>query len=366
MTMTQTIDGAPQIKRITDFLSSGSFDGFTSKDLFIKQIVKKGWGQDIVALSNMAEALTNIAIQNTQKLLECRSLLHEVVARAMHRSVVPYNAGSLLKVKEYGKHGYYLEHMNITLGACGRCGVEDYKDINEAISRHLVDLSMEQKNYHAPLMPHVKMRWSADQAGIIYSVWLYDQNYNTDLHTELKHKWLSYMNHNMTHACTGLFQTEVMRKKSYSYEPRGCALAYLIHYMSRFSRDTATDQWEKFNQHMPAKLLGLRGYREYLPEYKGRWTPDSGPIVFGMGVAASGLALNAATSLGDMAGAKLLKASVGSLIGFCHIIDHIPLLNKISRVGTDLLASSIYLNAITKIDWYGETSGITADKTNGV
>ena len=143
MTMTQTIVGAPQIKKITDFLSSGSFDGFTSKDLFIKQIVKKGWGHEIVALSNMAEALTNIAIQNTQKLLECRSLLHEVVARAMHRSVIPYNAGSLLKVKEYGKHGYYLEHMNIILGACGRCGVHDYKDINEAISRHLVDLSME-------------------------------------------------------------------------------------------------------------------------------------------------------------------------------------------------------------------------------
>ena len=53
----QVWEGAPQLKRITDFLSRKSFDGFTSKDLFIKQIVKKGWGQDIAALSNMAEAL---------------------------------------------------------------------------------------------------------------------------------------------------------------------------------------------------------------------------------------------------------------------------------------------------------------------
>jgi hypothetical protein len=126
--------------------------------------------------------------------------------------------------------------------------------------------------------------------------------------------------------------------------------------MSRFEHKIALDQWEKFNQHMSAKLLGFTGYREYLPEYKGRWTPDSGPIVFGMGVAASGLALNAATSVGDVNGAKHLKASVGSVICLCRIIDHVPLLNKISRVGTDLLASSIYLNAITKVDWYIETS----------
>mgnify|MGYP006148736303 FL=1 len=349
-------DGAPQMKRIIDFLSINSFDGFTSKDLFIKQIFKKGWGQDIVALSNMAEALTNIAIQNPNNMKKYKTLVLKVAHRAMDKSVMPYKSKTLMTVKNYGKHGYYLEHMNIILGACGRCGVVDYKDLNEAISKHLIKLSMGQHNFHAPLMPNVKMRWSADQAAIIYSVWLFDKNYGTRLHVELKEKWLLYMSCHMTHKNTGLFETEVMRKKSYSFQPRGCAIAYLIHYMSRFEHKIALDQWEKFNQHMSAKLFGFTGYREYLPEYKGRWTPDSGPIVFGMGVAASGLALNAATSVGDVNGAKHLKASVGSLIGLCRIIDHIPLLNKISRVGTDLLASSIYLNAITKVDWYIETS----------
>ena len=48
--------------QIKDFLESEDFNGFTKKDLFIMQFIKKGWGQDIAALSNMAEALTNIPL----------------------------------------------------------------------------------------------------------------------------------------------------------------------------------------------------------------------------------------------------------------------------------------------------------------
>lgn len=43
--------------RVETFLTRGSFIGFTIDDLFIKRFVPKGWGQDIAALSNMAEAI---------------------------------------------------------------------------------------------------------------------------------------------------------------------------------------------------------------------------------------------------------------------------------------------------------------------
>lgn len=366
MLLAKALGGESQLKRIIDFLSTESFAGFTSKDLFIKQFIKKGWGQDIAALSNMAEALTNLAIQDPSNILTYKALIMEVANRAMDNSVIPYNNKSLITVKNFGKHGYFLEHMNIILGALARCGAHDYKDINERISKHLLDLSMRQRNYHAPLMPNVKMRWSADQAAIIYSIWLYDQNYGTDLHVELKDKWLAYMISEMTHYETGLFETEVMRKKDYSYEPRGCAIAYLVHYMSRFSHEVAANQWKKFNFYMSKEIVGQQGYREYLPSYQGRWTPDSGPIIFGMGVAATGLALNAATSIGDEVKANHLRASVGRLLGFCRIVDYIPLLSKVSRIGTDLLASSIYLNAITKTNWYGDTNGSASATNQGV
>ena len=53
-----------RFEKIKRFLLKDDFNGFTSDDLFIMQFIKKGWGQDIAALSNMAEALVNLSIKN--------------------------------------------------------------------------------------------------------------------------------------------------------------------------------------------------------------------------------------------------------------------------------------------------------------
>ena len=53
-----------RLESIRRFLLRKDFNGFTSEDLFIMQFIKKGWGQDIAALSNMAEALVNLSIKS--------------------------------------------------------------------------------------------------------------------------------------------------------------------------------------------------------------------------------------------------------------------------------------------------------------
>ena len=53
--------------KIKDFLMRPDFNGFTKEDLFIMSIIKKGWGHDIAALSNMAEAITNLSVSNPKQ-----------------------------------------------------------------------------------------------------------------------------------------------------------------------------------------------------------------------------------------------------------------------------------------------------------
>ena len=106
---------AKKYNQIKSFLEADNFNGFTKKDLFIMQFIKKGWGQDIVALSNMAEALTNIAVNKLKPILEVKELLKVVVHRSLHNKVNPYKR-DINKVKSLGKYGYYLEHLNIILG----------------------------------------------------------------------------------------------------------------------------------------------------------------------------------------------------------------------------------------------------------
>jgi hypothetical protein len=211
---------------------------------------------------------------------------------------------------------------------------------------------MSYANYHADLLPNVNMKWSADQAAIIYSLWLFDQNNKTELSTDLSEKWCRYMKEEGTHQPTGLFITEVLGTRKYSNQPRGCALSYLVHYMGRFAPREAKAQWNLYKKQMMIRVMGKTGFREFLRDYDGAWSPDSGPIIAGIGIAATGLALNAASTIGDSKTYKALEKSMNPVHSILAKGNGMPGVNMISKIGTDLLSSSIWLNAETKNDWY--------------
>jgi len=336
--------------KIKRFLLKNNFNGFSADDLFIMQFIKKGWGQDIAALSNMAESLVNLSIKNPHD-KQYIALIEKVVIRALHPKVNPYKK-DINSVNNYGKFGYFLEHLNIVLGSYQRIAGDRYVELNEKISNHLLKMSMTYSNYHADLLPNANMKWSADQAAIIYSLWLFDQNNSANLSGEIADKWLMYMNNNCVHKSTGLYQTEVMGTKKYSKQPRGCAMAYLIHYMNRFKPEEAQKQWVLFKKHMMIKVMRHTGFREYLEQYKGGWTPDSGPIIKGVGIAATGLALNAASTVGDIKTYKKLNKGMEMVYNIIRKGNVIPGVNMFTKIGTDLLSTSIWLNAETKIKWY--------------
>lgn len=344
-------DADSRYERVKEFLSKQDFNGFSKDDLFIMQFIKKGWGHDIATLSNMAEALTNLAIRTPGNLPEYQRLLKEAVHRAIHPKVNPYRK-KIETVKHFGKYGYYLEHLNITLGAYQRVVDDQYKDLNKRISLHLMKNTLSYTNYHADLLPHVKMKWSADQAAILYSLWLYDQNNGTDISSKLIQQWLTYMDTKGTHKKTGLYKTEVLGTRKYSHQPRGCSISYLCHYMGKFAFEPARRQWELYKQYMMTTVMGKVGFREYLPDYEGNWSPDSGPIIAGVGIAATGLALNAASTIGDGETYRALEKSMNPIYSMVSKGDKIPMLNMLTKLGTDLLASAIWLNAETKENWY--------------
>ena len=332
--------------RLSAFLLRPNFHGFTKDDLFIKRLIGKPWGQDIAALSNMAEGFLNVS-QSGERSDKPLLHLNKAVELALHPKVNAYKK-DLSKVRTLGYHGYYLEHLNTILGCYALAGGTGYEETHSRVSEHLVKISLEEGNAHARLIPYVKMRWAADQAAIINSLWLYDQAAGGNLHSEPSERWQSYMHQNCKHA-TGLFQTEVMNCKKYSKQPRGCSMAYLIHYCSSFAPDLAKQQWSLFKEHMHHRSFGFWGFREYLKGYKGGMNPDSGPVLFGLGVAASGLAMKAAASTGDVDVFERLHKSARPLLAAAEGLKAVPVINLVSLVATDMLSTSIQFSAITKL-----------------
>jgi hypothetical protein len=291
----------------------------------------------------MAEAISLRHRHQHLDLVSAKSLMMAAIERALHKSVSPYRK-NISAINDLGSHGYYLEHLNIILGNAASIGVIQYENLNLRISEHLSEQSLAQTNAHAPLMPHVKMRWSADQAAILHSLWMCDKNYKTDFHKKPSERWLDHMKLNMTDEKTGLFQTEAMGVKQYSKQPRGCALSYLIHYASSFAPDVAQEQWCGYKEHMLIKRMGVLGFREYLETYEGKWTPDSGPIIMGIGVAATGLGLKAASTVNDIVLTSQIKQSIDMILKLLNALTPIHGINRLALLGTDILASSIYLN----------------------
>ena len=346
-------------ERIKRFLEQENFQGFTKRDLFIKNFIPKAWGQDIAALSNMAEVIRNTQYENmkggsSRKLKrEKIFLIDRVVQFAIHPKVNPWKK-SIEKVADFNHYGYYLEHLNIILGCYQSVAGDGYLDLNTRVTLYLRDESLSQPNAHARLIPHVKMRWAADQAAIIYSIWLYDQNNRTTYHEELKKRWIEYMENHGKHKETGMYITEVMGVKEYSNQPRGCSHAYMCYYMEHFDGVHGQQQWELFKEHMLVNGYFLSGFREYLPGYKGKWTPDSGPIIFGIGVAATGLALKPMQVWGEYWQSRMCSVrdtvKWGMLLSYS--LSRIPFVGRFVSIGDDLLANSIMLAADTTAQKY--------------
>ncbi len=129
-------------KTVSDFLEEDSFTGFTQEHLFIKRFIKNAWGQDIAALSNMAEAIAGLYALELIDDETARHRLNMIVNRALHKSVRPYS-GTLENQSSLGLYGYYLEHLNIILGHFQAAGDNKHLTLNERITVHLRDLSLE-------------------------------------------------------------------------------------------------------------------------------------------------------------------------------------------------------------------------------
>lgn len=335
-----------RLQRVHDFLDRGGFDGFTRQDLLLP-----AW-HSIVTLSNMAETITNRFVKGELPTKDAINYLNAIVARAVHPRVNPYRR-SIDRVGDLSRWGYYLEHLNICLGALGRVNPNHgFRELNTRVSEHLVENTMKYDNFHADLHARSRMKWPADQAAILYSLWLYDQNYGTNLSQTPTEGWFSYMDEHAVDQGSGLYITEVMNRKKFSKTPRGCALSYLSHYVGRFDSKRAQHIWDKYKQVFLKKTVIGVGFREYPESFKYRWTPDSGPIILGLGAAATGIGLNAASTLDDMTTYQMLEKTLNrSQSGFFGLEGLIGN-TLVTRIATDLLATSIRLNAETKMKWF--------------
>lgn len=253
----------------------------------------------IIALSNLADGCVGQARAKPGLQKEARACVESVLARAL----------ALGKSRD----GLYLSHLNLIYGAMDRLGPCANEVEHARLSRELAMRSLADPLRHASSYESTSLRWPADQSVTLASLARYDTAHGGDLLKDPLAQWKTVVAQHLDPK-TGLPWSEVTGKGPGAKFPRGCAQSYLTRYLSEVDAPLAATWWAAYREHFFVRLGPVVGFREWPRGVERRGDIDSGPIVMGIGTAASAFALSAAKAQGDLALAAQLEAGAQAVM----------------------------------------------------
>ncbi|MDP2305815.1 MAG: hypothetical protein Q8P18_07285 [Pseudomonadota bacterium] len=147
-------------------------------------------------------------------------------------------------------------------------------------------------------------RYPVDVAAGIASIGLYDRVTGAD-HGALLASWSASLRAN--YVVHGLLLQSVWRDGAPADAPRGSGTFLASYFLSFWDRALATELYQGGRAALYDTVGGLGVMREYRVGQDGKIDIDSGPIIAGYGVSATGFAIGAARAAGDIATATALS-----------------------------------------------------------
>jgi hypothetical protein len=301
-------------------------------------------GFRVIALSHMACGLANVAQLDASRRVEALSLIEETIRRALSAEVAP-SSKFLEEPKGWGRGNLYLSHLNLILGAYRAAGGDGRFDaLHGRLSRYLSEASAREPDFTLASFGGAD-KWPADQAVTLDSLYAYDRAHGTHLSDKPIRGWLDFMKAKMTDPELGLHDSHFTAGGRPS-RPRGCALSWSALYMAQFAPEEARRLYGDYRRQYFRSRLGLGGFREWPPGENRGMNADTGPIVLGIGFAASGLAIGPARLFGDRdAYAAMMRA--GAFLGW-----PIQCGGRRSYLFAPLLGEAILFDGETATRWF--------------
>lgn len=272
------------------------FDGYGTFDVFVPQF-------GIVALSHMASGLLNVYVAEPDRRSEVQGYLREVSRRALSAKVSPSQTPTAPSSR-LDDDNLFWSHLALILGIerYVRCDAKacpedtDQDRVQERLVRHLLARTMASGVYNARSFPGSPM-WPADQTVTLLAMKLYDETHGTSLHEEPLRGLLGVLRQRADPR-TGLFPSALSPVENADV-PRGCATSWSVLYLAQLEPDVAFNQYTRARAHLRENILGVGGFREWPRGRGGGQNVDSGPIVLGVGMAATALGLGPARVFRD-------------------------------------------------------------------
>ncbi len=152
------------------------------------------------------------------------------------------------------------------------------------------------------------MTWAEDAIFALESLRLHDLIFHSD-YSKARYAWLSWLKNHLDKE-SGMMVSQVNpRSGEIDDGARGSALSWALAFLPQLDEEFARSQFAKFRESWFVPFGGMLGIYEW---YKGKEKPTQfhvGPVVFGLGAAASGIGIAACKANEDyVSWHKLLRS----------------------------------------------------------
>jgi hypothetical protein len=255
-------------------------------------------GFRIIALSHVADGCAQQARAHPER--------RAAAARCLERILELADRTRPARTDAQVVDGLWLSHLALILGAADAVGPCLNPVRHRAIAQRLARESLEDPHAHVASYGTQPFRWPADQAATLAALGRFDSAHRESLGAKPLAAWKKAM---VLSPSWGIPISEVSRKAKGAAHPRGCAQSFMTRYLAEVDAPLAAEWWSRYRKHFMVRFPGVVGFREWPPGVERAADVDSGPIIMGVGAAASAFAIAAARSQGDEPLALELEAA---------------------------------------------------------
>ena len=207
-------------------------------------------------------------------------------------------------------HAAYLGYLNVLISHRRLLGPMSTKhaQLNDRVTRALVrrlrrSRLLQLQSYPSEVFP-------VDNAAVVGSIGLYDRAVGAD-HSRLLARWGRQLRRRAVDPESGLLRQQLdPRTGAPGDVPRGSGTALAVYFLSFSDPRLSRELYRALRTNQASTLLGFGVVREYGPGHGGWGDIDSGPVLLGYGVSATGFALGASRIHGDQAYFKRLASTL--------------------------------------------------------
>ncbi len=247
-----------------------------------------------LSFAGFALAARAVRSNDDQLRAQARAELPFLLQQTMgERDVDPFSSWG----NDPGRGVIWEGHRNLLRAAYVAVGGDDPQIVADfhVGSEHLARAFLAAPSANLESFPH--QVWPVDNVVALESLRLHDVFFGT-AHAAAIARWLARERRLLD--ATGLPVSEIdLDGERVRDGPRGCALSWTLAFLPALDPALAASLWSTYRSSWSVDVAGLRGFREWPPGRDGVTDADSGPVVSGIGAAASAFGVAAAAANGD-------------------------------------------------------------------